>query len=303
MSEARPLIRKPEWLKIKIRGGENLAGVKGLLSRYGLNTVCREANCPNRMECYAGRTAAFMILGTVCSRACAFCNVSRGQPQSLDEGEPGRIAAAAGELGLRYAVVTSVTRDDLPDGGAAQFARVIHELKTSLPGIMVETLIPDFQGSLEALKTVLEAGPDVLNHNVETVPRLYPAVRPQAVYERSLELLRRAGTVQGVRSGQDAPGGIFCGAGIRTKSGLMAGLGESPGEIRRVIRDIRETGCDFLTIGQYLAPSAKHYPVREYISPARFEEYRFYALSLGFAGVASGPFVRSSYKASVLADT
>ncbi|MDR1317108.1 MAG: lipoyl synthase [Spirochaetales bacterium] len=337
MSEARSFVRKPEWLKIKIRGGENLAGVKGLLSRYALNTVCKEANCPNRMECYGSRTAAFMILGTVCSRGCAFCNVSRGLPQPVDGGEAVRIAAAAGELGLRYVVITSVTRDDLPDGGAGQFARVIRELKTALPGIMVEVLIPDFQGDGEALGTVLGAGPDVLNHNVETVPRLYPAVRPQALYARSLELLRRAGEsadglsrgtdaadgktggeeiagaktssaetssvgISGVKTGSIQTGNIRTGS-IKTKSGLMAGLGESPDEIREVIRDIRATGCDFLTIGQYLAPSARHYPVREYISPARFEEYKHYALSLGFAGVASGPFVRSSYRAAVLADT
>jgi lipoic acid synthetase len=286
MNSARSAPRKPEWLKIKIRGGENLTRVNGLLSRYALNTVCKEANCPNRMECYGSRTATFMILGALCTRSCAFCNVTQGPPQPPDEGEALRIASAAQELGLRYAVITSVTRDDLPDGGAGHFARVIRELKNTLAGIMVEALVPDFQGSGEALETVLDAGVDVLNHNVETVPRLYPAVRPQAMYRRSLELLERAGKTAG---------------GVKTKSGLMVGLGETGEEIREVIRDLKNAGCDFLTIGQYLAPSAGHYPVREYIKPGCFEEYRRYALSLGFSGVAAGPFVRSSYRASELA--
>ncbi|MDR1625092.1 MAG: lipoyl synthase [Spirochaetia bacterium] len=286
MSSARPAPRKPEWLKIKIQGGENLARVNGLLSRYALNTVCKEANCPNRMECYGSRTATFMILGALCSRDCAFCNVAHGPPQPPDGGEALRVASAAKELGLGYAVITSVTRDDLPDGGAGHFARVIRELKNTLAGIVVEALVPDFQGSGEALETVLGAGVDVLNHNVETVPRLYPAVRPQALYPRSLGLLERAGKTAG---------------GVRTKSGLMVGLGETAEEIREVIRDLKNVGCDFLTIGQYLAPSASHYPVAEYIHPARFEEYRRYALSLGFSGVASGPFVRSSYRAAEMA--
>ncbi|MDR1931662.1 MAG: lipoyl synthase [Spirochaetales bacterium] len=284
-----PALRKPEWLKIKVRGGENLNTVKNLLSGYALHTVCKEANCPNRMECYANRTATFMILGAVCTRGCAFCNVKRGSPSPVDSGEAGRIAEVSAQLGLRYAVITSVTRDDLPDGGAAHFAHVIRTLKTALPEILVEALVPDFQGSRDALQTVLEALPDVLNHNVETVPRLYPAVRPQAVYERSLELLRRVK--------QAAAGGM----GVKTKSGIMVGLGESPDEIREALRNLREADCDYLTIGQYLAPSAKHYPVAEYITPACFEEYKSWALSAGFQGVASGPFVRSSYKAAAMA--
>jgi lipoic acid synthetase len=291
MSKTEPAPRKPEWLKIKIRGGENLSKVNGLLSSYALNTVCKEANCPNRMECYGSRTATFMILGALCSRNCAFCNVSHGPPQPPDDGEALRVARAAGELGLRYVVITSVTRDDLPDGGAGHFARVIRELKSALAGIMVEALIPDFQGNWDALKTVIEAGVDVLNHNVETVPRLYSAVRPQAVYARSVELLKRAGK----------SAGGFSPEGVRTKSGLMAGLGETPEEIREVIRDLKNAGCDFLTIGQYLAPSAAHYPVAEYVHPDLFEEYRRYALSLGFSGVAAGPLVRSSYRAAELA--
>jgi lipoic acid synthetase len=284
--------RKPEWLKIKVRGGENLSEVKNLLSRYALHTVCREANCPNRMECYAGRTAAFMILGSLCTRGCAFCNVSRGTPAPVDSEEAGRIAEVSARLGLRYVVITSVTRDDLPDGGAAHFASVIRALKAALPEILVEVLIPDFQGEQPPLEAVLAARPDVLNHNVETVPRLYPAVRPQAVYERSLELLRRAKKITAGRAGT-----------VKTKSGLMAGLGETPDELREVLHHLREADCDYLTIGQYLAPSARHYPVAQYIHPDLFEEYKQYALSIGFRGVASGPFVRSSYKAAEMAGT
>jgi lipoic acid synthetase len=286
-------LRKPEWLKIKIRGGHNLAAVNDLLSRYALHTVCREANCPNRMECYANRTATFMIMGSLCSRNCAFCNVTHGLPLPIDGNEAVHVAAAAGELRLRYVVLTSVTRDDLPDGGAGHFARVIRELKNTLSGILVEALIPDFQGSVEALKTVLEAGVDVLNHNVETVPRLYSAVRPQAVYARSVELLRRVKKISG-----GSPAGS-----VKTKSGLMVGMGETREEVREVIGDLRNAGCDFLTIGQYLAPSARHYPVAEYVHPGIFEEYRRYALSLGFSAAAAGPFVRSSYKAADLAAT
>jgi lipoic acid synthetase len=231
-----------------------------------------------------------MILGAVCTRGCAFCNVSGGQPSPVDPEEAERIAEVSRRLGLRYIVITSVTRDDLPDGGASHFARVIRVLKAALPEAaykppLVETLIPDFQGNREALAAVLEARPDVLNHNVETVPRLYPAVRPQAEYKRSLEVLRRVKEITA-----DGPA-------VKTKSGLMVGLGESAEEVRRVLRDLRSAGCDYLTIGQYLAPSKEHYPVAEYIHPEQFEEYKRYALSIGFAGAAAGPFVRSSYKA------
>jgi lipoic acid synthetase len=274
--------RKPEWLKIKVREGENLSTVDGLLLRYGLNTVCREANCPNRMECYENLTATFMILGAVCTRGCAFCNVRRGRGESVNAEEPARIVEAAKRLGLRYVVITSVTRDDLPDGGAAHFAAVTRELKAA--GILAELLVPDFQGDAAALRLVTDARPDVLNHNIETVPRLYPAVRPGAAYARSLELLSRGKA-----------------AGIKTKSGIMAGMGETPEEVKSVLRDLQKAGCGFLTIGQYLAPSAAHYPVAEYIHPGVFEDYRRYALSIGFSGVAAGPFVRSSYKAAQLA--
>ena len=290
MSKENCPARKPEWLKVKFHEGGNLAEVNGLLSRYKLNTVCREAACPNRGECYGSRTATFMILGALCTRGCAFCAVRRGNPEPVDEDEGRRIAEVSEELGLRYVVLTSVTRDDLPDGGAGHFARVIRELKTRTQDAQVEALVPDFQGSDEALKTVLAAGPDVLNHNVETVPRLYPAVRPGAVYERSLRLLARAQEIAKAD-----------GMKLKTKSGLMAGLGESEEELTAVFRDLRAAGCDFLTVGQYLAPSPQHYPVAAYIHPDQFADYRRYALSLGFRGVAAGPFVRSSYKAADMA--
>ena len=293
-------LRKPDWLKLRVRCGENLSDVNNLLSRYALNTVCKEANCPNRMECYGKRTATFMVLGAVCTRNCAFCNVTPGDAQPVDEDEPRRVAEAAREMGLKYVVVTSVTRDDLPDGGAGHFARVITELKGAIPGVLVEVLIPDFQGDEEALRRVVEAGPDVLNHNIETVPRLYPAVRPQAVYERSLDLLRRAGGMAAERpSGAAAAAGK---AGMRTKSGIMVGLGETGDEVRRVLRDLRDAGCGLLTVGQYLAPSRDHHPVVEYVHPDIFAEYRRYALSIGFRGVAAAPFVRSSSNAADMAE-
>jgi lipoic acid synthetase len=301
-----PPLRKPEWLKVRLRCGDDLADVHEILSRYSLNTVCTEANCPNRMECYSRRTATFMVLGAVCTRNCAFCNVTPGPPEQVDSDEPRRILEAVRELGLRYVVITSVTRDDLPDGGAGHFARVIETLKSGSPGTLVEVLIPDFKGNPEALRRVLEAGPDVLNHNVETVPRLYPAVRPQAEYLRSLEVIRRAKTF----AGKAGPGAGKAAAGgpsmprareLKTKSGIMVGLGETPEEVRRVLRDLRTAGCDLLTIGQYLAPSKKHHPVIEYVHPDVFAEYRRYALETGFRGVAAAPFVRSSYNAADMA--
>ena len=275
--------RKPDWLKIPVRGGRDLNRVKALLKRLHLNTVCVEANCPNRMECFASRTATFMVLGSVCTRNCRFCNVTPGSAEPVDPEEPVRLAEAARELGLRHVVVTSVTRDDLPDGGAGHFAAVIRELRSRLPEASVEVLIPDFQGDPEALARVIEAGPEVINHNVETVPRLYPKVRPQADYPRSLELLRRVAE---------------CGKPIAVKTGLMLGLGETRDEVLELFDDLRESGCDFLTIGQYIAPSAGHYPVAEYVKPEVFDEYRREAESRGFRHVASAPFVRSSYKAA-----
>ncbi|WP_319559553.1 lipoyl synthase [Marispirochaeta sp.] len=275
--------RKPDWLKIPVRGGRDLNRVKALLKRLHLNTVCVEANCPNRMECFASRTATFMILGSVCTRNCRFCNVTPGTPETVDETEPARVAEAARELGLRHVVVTSVTRDDLADGGAGHFVAVIHELRRHLPAASVEVLIPDFLGDPDALAMVIDAAPDVINHNVETVPRLYPMVRPQADYRRSLELLRRVAE---------------CGKPIAVKTGLMLGLGEKREEVLVLFDDLRQAGCDFLTIGQYIAPSSSHYPVAEYVHPDVFDEYRREAQNRGFRHVASAPFVRSSYKAA-----
>ena len=275
--------RKPDWLRIDLNKGRSLNYVKEILSRFSLNTVCEEANCPNRMECFSKKTATFMILGSQCTRNCRFCNVTHGTPQPVDPEEPDKVAKAAAELELKHVVVTSVTRDDLPDGGARHFSRVIKAIKSLSSDTVVEVLIPDFRGSFAALETVVKAKPEVLNHNIETVPRLYPEVRPAAIYERSLELLSRVKSIDG---------------SMLTKSGIMVGLGEKEEEGFRVFNDLRSAGCDFLTIGQYLAPSAGHYPVAEYISPEIFKMYKEKALSLGFSFVASAPLVRSSYNAA-----
>ena len=275
--------RKPDWLRIDLNKGRSLNYVKEILSRFSLNTVCEEANCPNRMECFSKKTATFMILGSQCTRNCRFCNVTHGTPQPVDPEEPDKVAKAAAELELKHVVVTSVTRDDLPDGGARHFSRVIKAIKSLSGDTVVEVLIPDFRGSFAALETVVKAKPEVLNHNIETVPRLYPEVRPAAIYERSLELLSRVKSIDG---------------SMLTKSGIMVGLGEKEEEVFRVFNDLRSAGCDFLTIGQYLAPSAGHYPVAEYISPEIFKMYKEKALSLGFSFVASAPLVRSSYNAA-----
>jgi lipoyl synthase len=275
--------RKPEWLRIKVRQGHNLDYVKSILAKFSLNTVCEEANCPNRMECFSKKTATFMILGSQCSRNCRFCNVSHNELEKVDPKEPENVGNAVLELGLRHVVITSVTRDDIPDGGAAHFFEVIRAIKTRDEKLVVEVLIPDFQGSREALNKVIEARPDIINHNVETVPRLYKTVRPMAIYERSLELLKRV---------KEADKGIF------TKSGIMVGLGEKEEEVIETLKDLRKVECDFLTIGQYLAPSAAHHPVVEYVHPNIFEKYKQEALKLGFLFVASGPFVRSSYNAA-----
>jgi lipoic acid synthetase len=275
--------RKPDWLRIDLNRGRSLDYVKEILERFSLNTVCEEANCPNRMECFSKKTATFMILGNQCTRNCRFCNVTHGAPQPVDPEEPDNVAKAAAELGLKHVVFTSVTRDDLPDGGAGHFSRVIKAIKALNSDMVVEVLIPDFQGNLEALKTVVRAKPEILNHNIETVPQLYPEVRPAALYQRSLELLSRVKSIDG---------------GMLTKSGIMLGLGEKEEEVIQVFKDLRGAGCDFLTVGQYLAPSSKHYPVAEYVSPEVFSMYKEKALSLGFSFVASAPLVRSSYNAA-----
>ncbi len=281
-------LRKPDWLKIPIRRGNNLAYVEDLLEDSGLNTVCREANCPNRMECYSHKTATFMILGSICTRGCRFCNVTGGAPGCPDPEEPEKLARAVEALGLRFAVVTSVTRDDLADGGSAHFAAVIRAVHALEPPVGIEVLIPDFQGDPGALEQVLDAGPEILNHNVETVPSLYKTVRPEAIYERSLELLARVKETH---------------PGVYTKSGLMLGLGETRDEVLKVLEDLRQAGCDFLTMGQYLAPSKKHLPVRAYLSPETFRFYEETALALGFKAAACAPFVRSSYNAAAMLDS
>jgi lipoic acid synthetase len=258
-------------------GAEDRVG--SLLSELHLNTVCREAGCPNRNECFGKGTATFLILGRTCSRNCRFCDITHGTPVPVEADEPARVAEAAKRLALRFVVVTSVTRDDLPDGGAAHFAATIGELKAvGVEG--VEVLTPDFQGNAEALGVVLAEKPDVFNHNVETVPRLYSVARPQANYRRSLEVLKNASR-----------------RGAITKSGIMVGLGELPHEVVQVLHDLLWSGVSILTIGQYLSPSREHLPVVEFVSPARFDLYREVALDLGFKAVASGPFVRSSYAA------
>lgn len=273
-------MRLPEWIRVKSVVGSHRT--KSLLRSKGLSTVCEEARCPNRGECFARPTATFLILGDVCTRKCKFCSVSKGSPKLPDAGEPVRVAEAVRELGLRYVVITSVTRDDLPDGGAGHFAKTVREIKSRLPEVKVEVLIPDFKGKRDAIRKVLDAGVDVLNHNVETVPSLYEAVRPQADYKRSLKVLKLSKEIN--RS-------------IPTKSGLMVGLGETKTEVLSVMNDLRSVDCDFLTIGQYLRPGMGNLEVVEYVHPHTFEFYRQKAVEMGFRFVASAPLVRSSMNA------
>ena len=274
--------RKPEWLRKKRADDPNVETVEKLISELGLNTVCREAMCPNYGECFSSLTATFMILGRNCTRNCRFCNVTSAEPSPVDTEEPLNVARGTSRLGLRYAVITSVTRDDLPDGGAAHFAETIKAIRAESPNTAIEVLIPDFRGDYDALKTVADAGPDVISHNMETVAALYAEVRPEAEYNRSLELLGRIKKLN---------------AAIRSKSGIMVGLGETREQVLELFGDLRKQGCELLTIGQYLAPSKLHHPVVEYVLPDTFEEYGNAAGEMGFAFVASAPFVRSSYKA------
>ena len=278
-------LRKPDWLKQRLPTGPDFEKIKGMIHKDRLHTVCQEAGCPNIWECFSHHTATFLIMGSRCTRNCRFCAVTEGPLAPPDPQEPAKVANVARQMGLKYVVVTSVTRDDLPDGGAGHFAETIKKIRHEIPDVCVEVLIPDFQGSKEALATVLKAHPDVLNHNIETVPRLYPEVRPQADYHRSLELIQDAHDYD---------------PGLMTKSGLMLGLGEYPAEIRRTLEDMLKAGCRMLTLGQYLQPSKDHLPVKRYIPPAEFDEYRETALKMGFMEVASGPFVRSSYHAREL---
>lgn len=276
-----PIQKKPEWLKIKASATKTRE-VTEMLRSLNLHSVCEEANCPNRMECFEKKTATFMILGKHCTRNCTFCNVDKQKPGQVDENEPLNVAEAIKKMGMKHVVITSVTRDDLPDGGAGHFAKVIKEIRNLNQGITVEVLIPDFQGNEEALKKVIDEKPEILNHNIETIPRLYPEVRPNAVYERSLELLQKAKKID--------PKTI-------TKSGIMVGLGETFDEVIQTFKDLRAVDCDLLTVGQYLAPSKQHHEVVEYIHPDTFAAYKAQALELGFKYVASDPFVRSSYNA------
>ena len=276
----------PSWLKVKLPTGEKFRQVNALIKKYNLHTVCRSALCPNKGECFSRGVATFMILGDVCTRRCRFCNVSQGSPSPMDEGEARRVAQAVRKLGLRHAVVTSVTRDDLPDGGATLFSSTITAIRALNPGCRVEVLVPDFKGSAEALSIVLRAKPDILNHNMETVERLYPIVRPGADYARSLNLLHQ--------SKQIAPT-------ILTKSGLMVGLGEEWEEIITSLENLRAVDCNMLTMGQYLQPSRHQLPVSRYYTPEEFAELRETARKMGFRSVASAPLVRSSYQADLQA--
>lgn len=305
MTTERKVRQKPSWLKRSLPTGPEYEHVRNLLSRSKLHTVCQEAKCPNMWECFSRHTSTFMIMGSQCTRNCRFCNVTSGMPQPLDPDEPRRVAEASKTLGLKYVVVTSVTRDDLPDGGADHFAKTIRAIKGLLPqGTKVEVLIPDFQGNAEALETVMKAEPDVLNHNIETVPDLYPTVRPEAIYERSLELLKRAHEMgkRMMLTTTASPSQIEKNgrSPIPVKSGIMVGLGETRLQLEETIRDLHAHGCTILTIGQYLQPSKKHLNVVDYYSPETFEALKQFAEEIGFESVASAPFVRSSYQADQL---
>jgi lipoic acid synthetase len=272
-------MRHPEWIKVQSTGTHN---TKRALRSHGVSTVCEEARCPNQGKCFSNDTATFMILGDICTRNCAFCAVGSGRPHPPDDDEPVRVADAAVSIGLRYVVITSVTRDDLPDGGAGHFAAVISELRSRDEGFLIEVLTPDLAGDTGSLRTVLEAGPDVFNHNIETVRRLYPVIRNSADYSVSLGILRSAKTLY---------------PDIKTKSGIMLGLGEYDEEVVSAMRDLKEAGCDLLTIGQYLRPRKENLPVVEYVRPERFEDYRYEGIKMGFSEVMSSPLTRSSMNA------
>ena len=274
---------RPSWLRVKYFGGSNYQELKRIMRTLDLHTVCESARCPNMGECWEHRTATFMILGNICTRACGFCAVPSGKPLGPpEEDEPERVAEAVERMGLRYAVVTSVNRDDQADGGAAIFARTIIRIRERVPGCRVEVLIPDFRGDWQALETVMAAHPDVLNHNMETVPRLYRTVRKGAVYERSLELLRRAGQMM---------------PEVATKTGMMLGLGETREEVLQAMEEISAQGTHILTLGQYLQPTAEHLPIERYVHPDEFAEYKRLGEALSFKHVEAGPLVRSSYHA------
>lgn len=273
--------RHPRWLKVPLPAGKNFHDVRKLINQHGLHTVCQSAHCPNIGDCWGQRTATFLILGDICTRNCRFCAVQSGQPKAVDQSEPERVAEAVKTLSLRYAVITSVTRDDLPDGGASIFVNTIREIKKCAPDCQVEVLIPDFAGLDSALSLVIAARPDILNHNVETAPSLYPLVRPQADYQRSLRILHVAK--------QNS---------LVTKTGLMLGLGETNDEVTAVMKDLRDVRCDILTLGQYLQPSTFHLPIDRYVTPEEFDYFKRIGIQMGFRHVEAGPLVRSSYHAA-----
>jgi len=281
-----PLGKRPDWLKIKLPVGDNFNDVKNLMRKQKLNTVCEEANCPNIAECWNHRTATFMILGDICTRTCGFCNVKSGLPTELDLDEPARVVESIKELQLRHTVITSVNRDELKDGGAEIFKEVVRLCRGEVPDCTVEILIPDFKGDEFAFEIIMQSPPDILNHNLETVERLYHVVRPQAKYERSLELIK-----------------WFKQKGLKTKSGLMVGIGEKPDEVIDTMNDLVSYGCDILTIGQYLQPTKKHLPVDRFVTPDEFNMYKEKGLKIGFKIVESSPLVRSSYRADEQART
>lgn len=278
--EVKERARKPDWLRVKLPTGENFKKVAGIVGEHKLHTICQSGNCPNMGECWGAGTATFMILGNVCTRSCGFCSVATGRPEAVDPFEPARVARSVELMGVKHCVITCVDRDDLDDGGAGIWAKTIRAVRRRSPETKLETLIGDFQGKWENLQVVLEAAPDVLSHNMETVRRLTKQVRVQAKYDRSLEVLMRAKR-----------------AGLRTKSGIMLGLGETDAEILEAMDDLRSVGCDVMTMGQYLQPTKKHLPVAEFVTPERFARYREEGLKRGFRFVESAPLVRSSYHA------
>ena len=281
-----PERRHPDWIKVRAPTSPEYFRTKSILAELKLHSVCQEACCPNISECFSHRTATFMLMGDVCTRNCPYCAVMHGRVRPLDADEPRRIAEAVAKLGLQHVVVTSVNRDDLPDGGAAHFAATAHAIKSMLPSVRVEVLVPDFQGSFESVDTVVQSPIDIYNHNIETVPSLYKIARPGGHYRQSLAVLRHA--KQTARASDKV---------MQTKSGVMLGLGEETGELIEVLRDLREAECDILTLGQYLRPSSEHLPVARYVTPNEFTELKVVAMKLGFRHVESGPLVRSSYHA------
>lgn len=278
--EKEDLGRRPDWLKVRLPSGDNYREVLSMMRKSKLNTVCEEAKCPNLAECWNNRTATYMILGDTCTRTCGFCDVKTGRPTFVDWDEPNRVAQSVVDLGLKHVVITSVNRDELKDGGAAIFAKTIELIREKVPSCTIEILIPDFQGDEEAFEIIMKNPPDILNHNLETVPRLYHAVRPQANYQRSLELIN-----------------WFHQKGLKTKSGIMVGIGEETEEVLELMQDLKNHNCDIMTIGQYLQPTKTHLPVDRYVTLEEFAMYKENGVKLGFKAVESGPLVRSSYHA------